>query len=199
MLVEYFGHSYFKITGNEYSICLDPFKDVGLKEVKESATYLFTSHSHFDHDNKSIVDYEKLVDKSNENFTIIKTYHDNNKGKLRGENNVLLFTLDGYKIAFLGDFGEDDNKNLINLLKGVDLLLICIGGKYTIDSKTATYYAENINAKLTIPMHYKVNGSIIDVATPCEFLQNKRYIEYDGSLNFEDAVSKNCRYAFIKI
>jgi L-ascorbate metabolism protein UlaG (beta-lactamase superfamily) len=76
MLIEYFGHSYFKISGKEFSICLDPFSSVGLKEVKTTANYLFTSHSHFDHNNVSIVKYEKLVDKSDNRFTIIKTFMD---------------------------------------------------------------------------------------------------------------------------
>ena len=199
MLIEYFGHSYFKISGKEFSICLDPFSSVGLKEVKTTANYLFTSHSHFDHNNASIVKYEKLVDKSDNRFTIIKTFHDNKKGSLRGENNVLLFTLDGYSVAFLGDFGEEDNQELIQKLKGVDLLLICIGGTYTIDSKTATYYAEKINAKLTIPMHYKAEGSTIDIDTVNKFLKNKDYEIYDGCLDFKQALSKNKKYAFLKM
>ncbi|MBQ9782784.1 MAG: MBL fold metallo-hydrolase [Clostridia bacterium] len=199
MLIEYFGHSYFKITGEEYSICLDPFSNVGLKEVETTANYLFTSHSHFDHDNKSIVKFEKLIDKSDSRFTIIKTFHDNEKGSLRGENNVLLFTLDGYKVAFLGDFGEENNQSLIEKLKGVDVLLICVGGTYTIDSKTATYYAKEIDAKLTIPMHYKDGASTIDIDTVQEFLKNKDYEMYEGSLNLKQALSKNKKFALIKM
>ncbi len=199
MLIEYFGHSYFKITGNEYSICLDPFSKVGLNEVKNKADYLFMSHAHFDHANDSIVEYKSLIKKSDKNFTIIKTFHDNEGGKLRGENNVLLFTLDGYKIAFLGDFGEDNNQCLIDKLKGVDLLLICVGGKYTINSKTATLYAKKINAKITVPMHYKTGSSVIDVATVDEFLSDKEYLTYVGSFVFEEAVSKNFKYVYLKM
>ena len=199
MLVEYFGHSYFKISGKEYSICLDPFSNVGLNEVNTKANYLFISHGHFDHSNEKIVKYDKMVNQSDDRFTIIKTFHDNEKGKLRGENDVLLFNLDGYKIAFLGDFGEDDNQELINKLKNVDLLLICVGGKYTIDSKTATYYAEKINAKLTIPMHYKDGASTIDIATVDGFLKGKEYAVFEGSLNFEKALLTNCKYALLKM
>ena len=199
MLIEYFGHSYFKITGKEYSICLDPFSNVGLKEVKTKANYLFTSHSHFDHSNDKIVEYDKKIKESDNRFTIIKTFHDNKKGKLRGENDVLLFNLDGYKLAFLGDFGEDDNQELINKLQGVDLLLICIGGKYTIDSKTATYYAENIKAKLTVPMHYKDGTSTIDIQSVDEFLKGKEYAVFEGSLDFEKALKTNCKYALLKM
>ena len=199
MLVEYFGHSYFKISGKEYSICLDPFSRVGLKEVQTKANYLFSSHSHFDHSNLEIVKYDQIVKASDNRFTIIKTFHDNEKGKLRGENNVLLFNLDGYKIAFLGDFGEDDNIKLIEKLKGIDLLLICVGGKYTIDSKTATYYAEKINAKLTVPMHYKDGASTIDIATVDEFLKGKHYAVFEGSLDFEKALLTNYKYALLKM
>lgn len=198
MLVEYFGHSYFKISGKEYSICLDPFSNVGLEEVVCQADYLFTSHSHFDHSNINIVKYKNKIEKSNSTFSIIKTFHDNANGALRGENNVLLFTLDGYKIAFLGDFGESYNNALIEKLKGVDLLLICVGGKYTINSQEANFYANEINAKLTIPMHYKVKGSTIDVESVDEFLKGKEYVEYNGYLNYEQAVTKS-KYALINL
>ena len=79
------------------------------------------------------------------------------------------------------------------------MLLICIGGTYTIDSKTATYYAEKINAKLTIPMHYKAEGSTIDIDTVNKFLKNKDYEIYDGCLDFKQALSKNKKYAFLKM
>ncbi len=199
MIIEYFGHSYFKISGKEYSICLDPFSNVGLKEIKNKADYLFISHSHFDHSNDKIVEYDKMIKNSDERFTIIKTFHDNEKGKLRGENNVLLFTLDGYKIAFLGDFGEDDNQELIRKLKGVDLLLICVGGKYTIDSKTATYYAKEINAKLTVPMHYKDGSSTIDISSVDDFLKGKEFAVFEGSLDFEKALLTKYKYALLKM
>ena len=162
MVIYYFGHSYFLIRGNDYSIALDPFSNVGLKETRVSADYVFCSHNHFDHNNESLVSGAKTV-KNGQNFEIVKCYHDNEKGALRGENNVLIFKLDGKKFVFFGDEGENYNENLINKCKGVDVLFIPIGSVYTIDSKTALNYINEIKPKTVIPMHYKVKGSKIDI------------------------------------
>lgn len=169
MVIKYFGHSFLLLEGNDYSICLDPFCDVGLNIPNISSNYVFSSHNHFDHNNIKIVKNAKLV-KESDCFKIIPTYHDNKKGALRGKNNVLLFKLDGVKIAFMGDFGENNNEEVITILKNVDILFIPIGGKYTIDSKTAYNYINEIKPKLAIPIHYKIEGSNIDIADEKEFL-----------------------------
>lgn len=168
MEIRYFGHSCFLLKG-EYSICLDPYGDIGLKIPNVYADYVFSSHSHYDHNNISIVQGAKLVSE-NDNFKIIKSFHDDSKGALRGENDILLFNLGGYKIAFLGDYGESDNKEIIAKLRGVDILLIPIGGKYTIDSKTAKYYVDEIKPKTIIPMHYKIKNSTVDITDEKLFL-----------------------------
>ena len=93
MLINYYGHSYFLLQGDEYSIALDPFKNVGLIEPKITADYVFKSHDHFDHNNLSLVSGAKLIDKSSGNFEIIQSYHDEVGGKKRGINNVLIKTL----------------------------------------------------------------------------------------------------------
>ncbi len=165
--INYFGHSYFLIEGDSYSIALDPFKNVGLKEVKVKADYIFCSHEHFDHNNRALVNYKSKVT-SGSNFKIIKTFHDQNLGALRGLNNALIFVLDGVKFCFLGDIGERLNKEIINV-NDVDVLLIPIGSVYTIDSKGAIEYINAIKPKTVIPMHYKTLGSTIDIQDELEF------------------------------
>ena len=188
MRINYFGHSYFLIEGNEYSIALDPFSGVGLNEVEVKADYIFCSHGHFDHNNVSLVSGAKMVENS-KSFEIINCYHDERQGALRGQNNVLLFSLDGYKVAFLGDLGEYSNKELIDKLKNVDLLLIPVGGKYTIDENGAYEYAVKTKAKAVIPIHYKVGGSTIDIKSATYFLEKfnnfntvQTPFEFDGQL-----------------
>ena len=169
MLINYFGHSYFLIEGQEYSIALDPFKGVGLKEVEIKSDYVFSSHSHFDHDNIGLCKGAKIVENS-ENFEIISCFHDENCGALRGKNDILIFHLDGLKLAFTGDLGEYSNNEIINKLKGVDILFIPVGGKYTIDDGGAYEYAVKTGAKAVIPMHYKAGKSNIDIKGVLPFL-----------------------------
>ena len=162
MVINYFGHSYFFIEGKEYSIALDPFKNVGLPERKVSANYVFCSHNHFDHNNKSLVIGAKEVENGG-NFKIIKGCHDEKGGKLRGENNILLFNLDGKRLCFFGDEGGLFNENIVKECSGVDVLFIPIGSVYTIDAKQALDYINAIKPKTVIPMHYKIKGSKIDI------------------------------------
>ena len=170
MKIKYFGHSYLLVEGSDYSIALDPYGDIGLNIPIIKADYVFSSHSHYDHNNFSVVKGAKIVENSGGNFTIVPSFHDNANGKLRGLNNILIFNLDGYRLAFMGDFGEDCNKQVINALYGVDVLFIPVGGKYTIDSKTAKFYVDEIKPKTVIPMHYKIQGSNIDIKGVDEFL-----------------------------
>ena len=169
MLINYYGHSYFLLQGDEYSIALDPFKNVGLIEPKITADYVFKSHDHFDHNNLSLVSGAKLIDKSSGKFEIIQSYHDEVGGKKRGINNVLKFSLDGKTLVFMGDIGVID-KNVIEKTKNCDYLFIPVGGTYTIDEVLAKEYAIKINAKCVIPMHYKVDSSTVDVKSVTPFL-----------------------------
>ncbi len=171
MIIKYFGHSYFLIEGADYSIALDPFSNVGLEEVKVKSDYVFCSHGHFDHNNKSLAIGAKEIKKSNDIFKIVSTFHDEKGGSLRGKNNLLIFCLDGFKLAFLGDLGEYANEDLIDKLKGVDVLFIPVGGKYTIDSSGAYEYAIKSKAKTIIPMHYKAGSSTIDIKGVEPFLE----------------------------
>ncbi len=186
MIISYFGHSCFLFEGYKYSICLDPFGDIGLKIPSIKADYVFCSHNHYDHNNFSIVIGAKKVIE-NKDFKIIKSFHDDKKGSLRGENDILIFNLDGYKIAFMGDYGESDNNSIINELNGVDILLIPIGGKYTIDSMTAKYYVDKIFPKCVIPMHYKMENSTVDITDENDFLKLVgSYKKVDGPYNYNN-------------
>ena len=188
MEIRYFGHSCFLLKGSKYSVCLDPYGDIGLNPPKINADYLFCSHQHYDHNNASIVIGAKKV-VENDNFKIIKSFHDDNYGVLRGENDILLFKVEGYKIAFMGDYGESDNKEIIKALKGVDILLIPIGGKYTIDYKTAKYYADEIAPKTIIPMHYKIKNSTVDITDEKEFLKLfDGYKKVDSPYNYNNDI-----------
>ncbi len=170
MTISYYGHSYLLIEGKDYSIALDPYGDIGLKIKKVKANYLFCSHEHYDHNNRNAVISAKEITKSEDNFTVINSFHDDKNGALRGENKILIFTLDGLKIAFMGDYGESENNEVIKKLKGVDILFIPIGGTYTIDSETAKKYALEISPKTIVPIHFKIENSTVDIDDETKFL-----------------------------
>ncbi len=186
MIIKYFGHSFLLVESEDYTIALDPYGDIGLIPPTVDADYVFSSHSHYDHDNLSAANDAELVENSNGCFTIIPTFHDNEKGRLRGKNNILLFKSGGYTLAFMGDFGEDNNEEVIKALYGVDILFIPVGGTYTIDSKTAKYYVDKIQPQTVIPIHYKINGCSVEIDKVDEFLKLfDDYIKVDSPFRYK--------------
>ena len=170
MLIEYKGHSCFRIKDFEetgFKIVLDPYKDGSVpgykKPEKLTANLVLCSHQHDDHFGKEVC---IMVDETIENpFDIdtIESYHDPEKGKLRGSNTIHIMTLrsSGEKVVHYGDVGEtvDDLLTEENLakLKGADYALVPVGGVYTYDFDQALELIDRTQPKLAIVMHYHSN------------------------------------------
>ncbi len=194
MIIQYLGHSAFYIE-NGKSVVLDPFDFVGYNMQGLSCDYCISSHDHFDHNAFKMVDYGAKIDQATgldvEAFkeiglVRIKTYHDDKRGALRGENYVSRFTLGGLTFAHLGDLGEPYNNSVIEKLKGVDVLFVPIGGKYTINASTAKAYCDKINPKIIVPMHFKTEKSTFDIDGVDEFLKHYNgYTKVDAKIDFD--------------
>lgn len=175
MLINYFGHSCFKIEekigGNTTSILTDPFDEsVGLKLPKTEADIVSISHNHKDHSNVSVVKGDPFVVDCAGEYDVkgviiegISSYHDEEKGKERGDNIIFRFDIEGVSIVHLGDLSTVLDNKQIEKIGGVDILLIPVGGKYTLDFKKATEVISQIEPRIVIPMHYKTESSEIDV------------------------------------
>ena len=99
----------------------------------------------------------------------IKSFHDNEGGRLRGENIIFKFSMDGIEVCHLGDIGEDCSTELIEALLPVDVLLIPVGGEYTIDAEQAKEFVDRIMPDIVIPMHYREKGKKLDIDKVDEF------------------------------
>lgn len=172
MQIKYHGHSCFSVTSNNYVIVLDPYKGVnGFKDINLSANEIICSHSHFDH---AYVDEIKITKKDSP-FIVktIKSFHDNMNGQQRGENNITVLNVEGKTIAHLGDLGHLLDENTIKELKNIDVLMIPIGGFYTINSDEALSIINSINPKYIIPMHYRDGNKGLDVLESIDDFVNK--------------------------
>lgn len=174
MLIEYKGHSCFRIKDFEetgYKIVIDPYKAgsvPGYKDLNERADLVLCSHEHDDHHG---VECCVMVDEDIENpFDIetIESYHDPEKGALRGKNIIHILTLrsSGEKLIHYGDIGEniDDlltDENLAKL-KDADFALVPIGGVYTYDFDQALELIDRTQPKLAIVMHYRCTSYSCD-------------------------------------
>lgn len=163
MIITWLGHSSFLIEDSHgRKVLTDPFdKSVGYKLFEGDVDLVTVSHHHFDHDYTEKIKYDNLVDKSgffnlsDIPVTGIPSYHDKVKGAKRGENVIFILDIDGYKVCHLGDLGYVLSQEEIENLGHIDVLLIPIGGNYTINGKEASQVAKAINSPIIIPMHYK--------------------------------------------
>jgi len=135
---------------------------VGLKFPKHvSADIVTVSHQHEDHNAVDAVEGSPYVVNGPGEYEIqgvvvmgFATYHDGQGGAKRGSNTIYRIEIDGVSIAHLGDLGHTLNSDQVDALDGVDILLIPVGGIYTVDAGQAASIVKEIDPKIVIPMHY---------------------------------------------
>jgi len=183
MKIQWIGHSSFRISGSK-TIITDPYEGIGLDYPELSADIVTVSHGHHDHNAVQAVKGEpavvadagirKVADVSIAGYN---TYHDDVKGAKRGRNVVYVIKMDGVKVAHLGDLGCMPDDSVLGALEGVDVLLIPVGGNYTIDGKTAAALVAEVKPRTVIPMHYKTPSLEVNVAGREEFLMQLHGVE----------------------
>jgi len=187
MNIKWYGHAAFKITtAGGTRIIIDPYQSgfsggaISYGNIADEADIVITSHDHGDHNYvkeirgkydhiKTEGDYEIR----NVKIKLIPTFHDSSKGKERGNNLISVIAADGLTLAHMGDLGHDPGKDVLRMIGAVDILLLPVGGFYTIDAKTATKVMNDINPKVTIPMHYRTEKCSFPITTVHEFTQGK--------------------------
>lgn len=166
MQITWFGQSCFLIKSDDgVTILTDPFDSkLGYKPYTGFADIVTISHHHFDHDcTKNLSGATKIIDDTGSfNFKTIKiegipSYHDKVKGAARGKNTIYVFEIDNLKVCHLGDLGCILSDDEVKLLKDIDVLLIPVGGNFTIDGREAAKICSKIQSKIVIPMHYKTS------------------------------------------
>ena len=184
MKIKWLGQASFVITSDTgIKIITDPYVaggDLSYGEIKESADIVIVSHEHSDHNNVAsvrgtpeVVKKATTVDIKGVGFKGIPCYHDDAGGKLRGNNTIFCFEVDGIRICHLGDLGHQLSAQQVAELGKVDILLIPVGGYYTIDAKAATQVCSQLKPKVILPMHYKTEKGIPNIVGVGEFLGGK--------------------------
>jgi len=186
----YYGHSMFCIKSSKITIITDPFNpSIGYKFPDLKADIVTVSHEHFDHNYTSGIKGDPIIIKDNAkvgevSFSVIPSYHDDVGGKLRGENRIIKWTLEGISFAHFGDFGEKDlSEAQYKALKGVNVIFIPVGGYYTVNAEAAYKIIQRLKPKYAILMHYRTQVSTIkelasledirEVIPQIEFISNR--------------------------
>ncbi len=155
--IKWHGHSCYSVTADDYTIVLDPFADgyvPGLPNIRPEANAVFCSHDHNDH---GCVDVVTVTEKENSPFEVLKidSYHDDVQGIKRGKNLIHILETHGMRIVHFGDLGCMLTDEQTEILKHADVVMIPVGGFYTIDAHQAKEIVSSIEPKIVIPMHYR--------------------------------------------
>lgn len=165
MKIQYFGHSCFYIKNKEASVLIDPFSSamVGFNMPKVEADIVTVSHQHADHNNVASVTNQPVVFDFPGEYEVkgvkvfgYQSYHDAAGGQERGENIIFKIVINNVVLTHLGDLGHLPGAELLSELEDTDVLLLPIGGTYTINASEAKQLISLIKPSVTIPMHYKL-------------------------------------------
>ncbi len=185
VLLQWLGHACFvlKLLTAGTTVVIDPFpaERVGYKPISVKADIVLVTHQHFDHNFLQAVQGKpKVVDKPGKHefkgLRVIgyKTSH----GAGRGDNTVFILEAEGLRIAHCGDLGVLPTEEEVKSVGPVDVLLVPVGGYFTIDAGQAWKLVEMGKPKVVIPMHYRHPQSKVTVLAPVdEFLKGKKNVK----------------------
>ena len=154
-----------KAKNNQVNIVIDPFgPELGLRLPGLAGDIVLVTHDHHDHNNIKGVLGEPFVISGPGEYEIkevyvrgIHSWHDNADGKERGANTIYVINAEDLRICHLGDLGQNElNQEQMEAIGEVDILMVPVGGNYTISSKEAMKIMSQIEPKITIPMHYNI-------------------------------------------
>lgn len=195
MKIKWYGHAAFLITSDQGTkIILDPYEpgafggQLSYGRISDQADLVLTSHDHADHNYTNDLPGRPEVVRGSGSKTVkgisikgIPTYHDPSKGKERGENVVFNLLVDGIQVCHLGDLGHVLGEKELQEIGPVDILLIPVGGYFTIDAQEATQIVNRMKPRVVIPMHFKTEKCAFPIAPVEEFLKAKAAFKRPGS------------------
>lgn len=180
MDINWYGQACFKIKGKTATVIIDPFNpEIGLKFPKDmQADIVIKTHNHSDHNYLEGVGGDPVAISGPGEYEIkgvsvagVGTYHDEQQGAQRGQNTIFNIYIDGLNIVHVGDLGHVLTQNQVEEIGQCNILMIPVGGVYTIDAKAAVEVVAQLEPRIILPMHYKIDGLKYDLAGVEDFLK----------------------------
>ena len=212
MWLEYLGHACFYFEDSRGTrVIVDPYdRSVGYSVRPRRADFTLITHNHADHANlDAVLGATRVMTRSgsseNGRFAVqsVLAFHDAHEGHQRGVVNMMVFEMDGVRIAHLSDLGHPLTAEHVALLGDVDLALVPVGGPpFTIDGATAREVVARLNPRAVIPMHYltastnRANYPIADVRPFLDGIPGAVYVR-DGRLELTHSSLPNKRTIYV--
>ncbi len=190
MKIKWLGHAAFLITtSDETCIVTDPYRPgafgaINYGPITTRADVVTISHEHDDHNYAAGVPGQHEVVKGTGRHEAcgiglvgVSTFHDRSGGAERGDNTVFIIETDGLRVCHLGDLGHELDAAKISEIGHIDVLLVPVGGTFTLDADAATRTVERIAPKITVPMHFRTPRCALPIAGVEPFLAGKQNVD----------------------
>lgn len=199
MVIQWLGHASFLIVAADGTkIVTDPYEPgafgggITYGPIEIPADIVTVSHDHADHgyvdglpNHFSVVSRPGSTNVKGMEFKGVESYHDPERGTLRGRNIMFAMNVDRVRVCHLGDLGHELGAGEAGQLGEIDVLLIPVGGYYTIDADEATRVAEQLNPKVVIPMHFRTDKCSFPIAPVDDFLAGKENVRRFETSEYE--------------
>lgn len=202
MKLKWLGHSCFEITlDNGRVFVTDPYDDtVGYPPLHARADVVLSSHDHFDHNyfdaiegECEIINRAGVYERFGARITGVHSFHDEVRGAKRGENVIFAIEVDGLKLVHLGDLGHmPDTDEQKAALADVDVLLVPIGGTFTITTPEAVELIKTYAPTAAIAMHYKNKYCGFTVTDSAEFIKTTGAATLPNEIPLKKGALKGC-------
>lgn len=199
MELRHYGHAMFGLTANGVAIVIDPYNDaVGYPMPEVTADAVVITHEHADHSNAGLVGGKPRVIRGLAQegkawatldervgpvrITGVATYHDDQQGIARGKNTVVIFEAEGLRLVHLGDLGHLLSDEQVRAIGRTDVLMVPVGGHYTIGPPEADAVIAQVAPRVVIPMHFKTEvNPTWPIGTLDEFIRGKAGVRRRGA------------------
>lgn len=187
--VKWFGHAMFMIERKGFRILTDPYSaEIGYPFPNVAVSAVSVSHDHYDHNNIEDLKGTPMVIRDVApliygpvSFEGLITDHDEYGGSKRGKNIIFRWHLEEITFAHMGDYGEAElTEEQCHFLEQADILMIPVGGGYTIDWKKAREIISTVSPRVVLPMHYKTPLLNIEIDTLDNFIDGLENVKRVG-------------------
>ena len=172
--LRWFGHAFFLMTSTEgVRVALDPFGEIGYPLPEVAADVVTVSHEHGDHNGADRLAGSPVILRGlkpggagwnsisygmkDVRITALPAYHDDVQGRRAGLNTIFIVETGGLRLAHLSDIGHTLSEETLEAMGSVDILLVPVGGKFSIDGRQAREVMSRLRPRVTVPIHYKTS------------------------------------------